>query len=704
MIEQKSGEPYINVWFGNFYRPAYDDQDFIDETVSMLKNLGFNSVLTDSKAWEDFRQRFAGGEASQYVAQQEYLQQRLLDAGLSYEFMALYLNSDNLYPVIRFSPPIYGESVTNPDGEDGKWYKYWSKRAQDSMIGHLKGLMETYGKGCTAVELEGEERMPVCTMWDPIVAPSFDEEGRSRYLNFLKAKYGSIEALNRAYQTDYPSFDAMRKEDYWSECAFETPLYTKEELDRGDRRARLWIDNMEWRSEELCLYFQQMQARIRQEVDSRILTCPVLTQWSYFLSVDTSQLTTVGFADLWDTANRGVDFYKVAGFVDCATFCTVPVTPYGDPDAYVTSCQHSMMRPMNRGREWIGGIYWGRFLYNHVYEFLTPAEIIGSMVGCGISGYSSYGCCGLDDGGVLHRMDSGFLDSLKTGNEWAKRVIPKIRGERKKQVAILFPSAMAQYEPMGVDGNKERRCDLLGYYKMCCDFGYMADVIDLDLVAEGALKEYEALIIPENDCYSYAEHPQAEAAIREWVTGGGIVLTSPDDTICPRLFGYQSSAHTPSPIDYCEGGLVVSDQYQSFEAGEPVAVYRTDGACAVAKVSAGKGRVYAFGFAYGYSYCTKIAPHVPLSEGNNELYPVPMMKRNIVNDIFQENGITGCPYAGPNIETAVFEDAVVIVNHTSQPVRVKLPGEMFFQYDMGEGVLLPRSAVCVKPEERSFDI
>ena len=53
--EKKSGAPYLNVWFGNFYRPAYDDQAFVAEGMELLKKLGFNSVLLDSKDWEDFR-------------------------------------------------------------------------------------------------------------------------------------------------------------------------------------------------------------------------------------------------------------------------------------------------------------------------------------------------------------------------------------------------------------------------------------------------------------------------------------------------------------------------------------------------------------------------------------------------------------------------------------------------------------------------
>lgn len=54
---------------------------------------------------------------------------------------------------------------------------------------------------------------------------------------------------------------------------------------------------------------------------------------------------------------------------------------------------------------------------------------------------------GLDDGGVLNRMEDDFLDSLRRGNTWCAEVIPK-RGKSKfKEIAILFPSEMSDYEP-----------------------------------------------------------------------------------------------------------------------------------------------------------------------------------------------------------------------------------------------------------------
>ena len=55
MISRTDQRPYMNVIFGNFYSPAYDDESFIDEAMRLIKELGFNSVMFDTKAWEDFK-------------------------------------------------------------------------------------------------------------------------------------------------------------------------------------------------------------------------------------------------------------------------------------------------------------------------------------------------------------------------------------------------------------------------------------------------------------------------------------------------------------------------------------------------------------------------------------------------------------------------------------------------------------------------
>ena len=704
ILEQKEKKPYISVWFGNFYRPAYDDREFVKEAVSLIKEWGFNSVRLDSKDWEDFRERFAGGEPSEFVAMQEFIQQELKRQGLSHEFLALYLNGDNLYPNIRFSPPVYGESVTKLNGEDGKWYRYWSDKAKACMTEHVRELLENYGDNHTLIELEGSVKKPLCSMWDPIVAPSFDEEGRSRYLNWLSEHYDhDIRKLNQAYQTDADSFLTLKPEDYWFEAKYgDNPDISGDEFRQMTQKVRMMADNKRWKSEELELYFKDMQKRLK-ETDPGLYLCPNLAQWGYFLTVDGAMLSGVGMADLWDTAVRGIDIYRLAEYVDSTNFISVPVTPYGDPDAYVTAFHHNVMRNMNRDRDFLGGIYWGRFLYNHIYETITPCEIIASIVASQAAGYTSYGMCGLDDGGVLHRMEPCFNESLKRGNAWAKEVIPLLGKLRRAETAILFPQAMALYESMQTDGNKERRLDTLGYYKSCCDSGAAVDIIDREVVKNvSEMMQYKVLILACDDCYLLDRDEKLERAVREFVERGGWLLHGPYSQLAEMSLEIKAIPHQEDAVFFKEKGMLKSIDYCTYEDGVSICTYLSDGKPAVIKRSRGKGTVYSFGFNYGYSYIAKISPHVPLSQKNNELYPINMMKKDLLNEILI-SALNSEKQRSINIETAEFDNGKIVINHTSYPCGVEEEGEKVFQYPIDGKTLLPHSAVFIKYARQRSD-
>ncbi len=95
-MPKRVDEPLMTIWFGNFYKPAFDDRAFIDESMRRIREMGFNNVELDSKAWADFAERYAGGEASDYVAQQEYMMEAAAKNGLYYMYLALYIHGDNL--------------------------------------------------------------------------------------------------------------------------------------------------------------------------------------------------------------------------------------------------------------------------------------------------------------------------------------------------------------------------------------------------------------------------------------------------------------------------------------------------------------------------------------------------------------------------------------------------------------------------------
>lgn len=689
-------EPLFSVWFGNFYRPAFDDRAFLDASMREISRLGFNCVELDSKAWEDFRDRFAGGEASDYVAQQEYMMDAAQREGMAYLFLALYLNGDNLYPHIRFSPPIHGESVTNADGKDGRWYKYWSEKARESQETHVRGLLHTYPRGLAVFQADGAERIPLCSMWDPVVSPSFDGEGQRRYVAWLQKRYGAIEAYNRAYQQDAADFTALRPKDWWFDLAYPGKgCYTREDLENDTPAFRMWADNMRWRGDELTAYFKAMRERLHR-IDPRLYLMPNLSQWNHYLNVDTSRKSDIGLCELWDTANRGIDMRAIAPYVDMAHYYALPVTADSDPEPYAVSCQHAHIRSMNPGRSFLGGVYWGRFLYNDVYRFVTPEETIGSIVQSGAAGVMAYGWCGMDDGGLLHRMDEGFLKSLQRGNHWAKRAIPCLGQRKKSRTAILYPTAMALLEPLAVEGAEQKRADLLGLYKACRDFGYDPEIVEIPDLLAGL--DADVLLIPADECYHALRNEKAEEALRRFVGEGGVILHGPDADIVRCAFDLwpEETAGTCFTYDG-EGGLPSASRFVSWP-GEALAVWREDQKSAVSKTSHGKGTIYSFGFLPGYPYASRTAPHVPVSQRNNELYPVAFMRRQPLRDLLAKHAKQDAPFAMKDVECAAFAHGWVVVNHRSTPVSLPLQGVWHGSQESLPGILPGHSCIWIEEE------
>lgn len=726
MVSRTDERPYINVIFGNFYSPAYDDESFIDEAMCQIKGLGFNSVMLDTKASEDFKERYETGALSQYVKMQEYMEKSALAHGLSYNFLLLYLNGDNLYPHIRFSPPIYGEETVRMDGGPGGWYKYWSEKARLSMKEHVERIMERYGNGCerclAVVDGKEQEVIPMCSMWDPVVAPSFDDEGKRRYIRYLEKLYeGDIEQLNKCYGLAADSFSELEPGEYWYTLKYgEAVFFSEEDVEKGTPQFLIWRDNALWRMDELTRYFQEMQ-KILKEKNPELFLCPDMSQWGYFLNIyGRSQADSDNdFSDLWDTAMRGIDVYALAPYVDSCHFITVPTTPDGYPDAYTVSCQHSMMRVMNGEKPMIGGIYWGRFIYNDLYAFLTPAEIIGTMTACGIDGYTCYGMNGLDDGGVLNRMEQEFMDSLRLGNQWCAEVIPLRRGRRKKEIALLFPSEMAHLEPFEVGNNKIRRLDLLGWYKICCDLGYQVDVISTHQIEQGALSDYKIVIVAANDCYSAVKHQKSEAEIKAWVKRGGVLLHGPLDALAKSCFGIYGEKCEKKPYRYGKAIIPQGERFCRYHDGKSIADYLEEAGCCVAEYAGGTlaklagetqeggflGTVYAFGVQIGASYAAKNIPHVPYGQKNREMYPIIQSKTTLIQDILGRHIKPESGICERGIETGVFENGMVIVNHRSTPYMLpKKYAVERYQYfggngQDGRGILAGHSAVWVSMQQ-----
>lgn len=700
----RNGQPRRQIWVGNFFEPFYSDRAAMSASLEHVKELGFNVVNLDSKSSEDFFDRYQGGGASDYVRMQEFMMSWCREHGLQYTFLALYLNGDNLFAMgIRDAPPARGEEALRVDGTSADTWKYWSSSAQRVMLQHVKGLTSLYREGMASFEGEGAI-YPLQTMFDPCISPSFDPEGRARYLTWLEDRYGGdLAMVNGRYGTEATTFDDLAPEDYWyqpdvihltwapnppdDDYAKETPDFYR------------YLDNQRWRRDELVQYFATMEQQFRA-ADPSLYLEPVLQQWG--------GLFNPPHIPGWDTTRRALDPYEVAPYVDAVQYIAAPLSPEGMPDAHVLSAEYAVHRSANNGRPFAVGLYLGRHVEGDIYATVSPAEAIATAVASGASGYHVYGYSGLDDGGVLAKMDEEFLQSVRVGNTWAAQVIPRLSGERAREVALLYPSALYMFEPLTTKRGTASRVDLLGWYKECVNLGYHVDVLHPLQVKEGLLHRYPVLIVPDNRAYSWEADPALEAALRSWVDDGGCLVHGPRQALVTNTFGL---CEEPVELDYVQWPEPIipygaygatsspSDDLVAYPEAEVYARYSRQRTTAIGRSPVGRGVVWSFGFCYGYAYASRGVPTALHSR--EEAVALPLVRRTPLAAILKSTltlKVPGQVPGRPGVEVSRFGSERVVVNHRNLPVRVDTANtrHTLWQYPVDESLLLPHSAVLLE--------
>jgi hypothetical protein len=655
--------PLLSIWFGNFFEPFYSNFKATRAGIADVASLGFNSLNLDSKAWEDFFARYRGGPASQYVKMHEFIMAEAAKRGLDYTCLALYLCGDNLYPNIRSVPPVRGEEPMRPNGQPMGTYKYWSPKAQSTMVDHVKGLLKLYGKG---MRRTAAGKIIMQTMFEPIPKPSFDAEGKQKYLAWLEQRYhGDIAKLNRRYGLKAKSFAALQPSEYWLRpeelnwvgCARPT----QEDFAKRTPDFWRWFDNQTHLAEVLQEYLATMLRHWRA-LEQPLYVEPLLHQWGYFFNPP-------GAVD-WQTGQRALDIYKCAQHVDRVLFISAPLNAENRADAMALSVESSIQRNANSHRSFTAGLYLGRHVNGDIYRVVPPAEAIATHIANGAKGFHIYGYSGLDDGGVMFKMDAVFKDSLRAGNAWAAKVIPRLDEPRAKEVALLFPAEMSLYEPLEVDTDGRHRMDLLGWYQQFTDLGWHVDIVHPDQVVAGCLKDYQHVVIPTNSLYDLGDNKALETAVKSFVRRGGNVFHGPHCELARRALGVKEREIAFDCLEGNEEIIPHGWSTVSFTGGKAVAKYIQSGKAGIAQSRIGRGNVYSFGFQYGYAYCRRTMPIVPPQYGKREMHPVVLLKETPVERLAGTSPLVPLrPLKG--VEFARFgKGKQIIVNHRSSPVAI----------------------------------
>lgn len=100
---------------------------------------------------------------------------------------------------------------------------------------------------------------------------------------------------------------------------------------------------------------------------------------------------------------------------------------------------------------------------------------------------------------------------------------------------------------------------------------------------------------------------------------------------------------------------------------EAVATYIQSGQPAILRTHRGAGHALSSGLEYGYAYSRRTMPIVPPSYERAEMHPVVPLDRTPVK---AEIGLSSSalPPKIPGVETAIFGDKAIIVNHRSSPI------------------------------------
>ena len=174
---------------------------------------------------------------------------------------------------------------------------------------------------------------------------------------------------------------------------------------------------------------------------------------------------------------------------------------------------------------------------------------------------------------------------------------------------------MSLYEPLEVDTDGRHRMDLLGWYSQFTDLGWHVDIIHPDQVAAGTLAGYKHLVVPHNSLYDLGDNAALESAVKKFVRGGGNIFHGPHCELAKRALGIAEEKIEFDCIQWDEEIIPHGWSTVAFHGGTALGKYIRSGKRAITQTKIGKGKVFSFGFQYGYSYSRRTMPIVPAQYG-----------------------------------------------------------------------------------------
>ncbi len=657
---QNTESPHFACWFGNFYEPYFSNRDACEKGINELKKIGMNTIILDSKLWSDFTAYFKGKKPSQYVQRQIEIIEVCKQLNLKVSFLALYYIGDNLYPVVYDNPPEYIDQPVDLHGNKIPGYRHWAQKQQKKQVEHCMNLHRKLAKDtiCLARNENQQQKIPFYFYHDPVFTPSFDADGIDHYLKWLENQY-TVEQINRRYKINANSIDELTPEQYWvhpEKAASRWDVPENDDYLYNTQVLLKYADNQKYKMSVMSNMFCDLASKLRQK-EPRFYLYSSISQWKYFFN-DCQN------AWYWDASRRNVDIWEAGKSLDSPSFTTLPADCFSQPNSYVVSAELAMLRSAADFKDFIAGLFLGRYLYNDIYNVYSPMEMILTALAAGATDLYFYGYNGLDDGGNFGKWTDTQKYSIAKGLEFFTK-FRKIAAKRlrTKKAAIVFPLATFALYHGGYDpvSYAKYRHDLLGWYRQFADLGINCDILHPAQVKQGQLNDYQVAIFPADPMYRLMPDEHFECAVNDFLKQDKMLLHSASCAV-QHFIDIPSEKHEPDSINWRENITTDSSLFLTYPNGEIQAVYRSTDKPAIVSNKRGKAKVISFGFDYGYAYTSNIHQPAPAKYGKENHYPLTLLEYTPVEKLILEK------FPGHRrsreIEIVEFENGTLVINHS----------------------------------------
>jgi beta-galactosidase len=482
---------------------------------------------------------------------------------------------------------------------------------------------------------------------------SMDADAVRQFHEWLRARYGSIDALNQRWVTAY-----------WSQTY---DSFDQVPMGTGRGNPGLLLDYKRFVTEEWRSFQRNQIDAIRAHAAKR-----------QFI---TTNLGGLGWANKFNRTDISADLDLISWD---------PYVGQGHLEPYRMGATHDLVRGWKQQNFWVMEMQPGFVDWAGVSNSLDPGEtraMAWQAVGHGADAVAFWQWRSALNGqeqyhGSLAGPDGGpvpfYAEAQQIGADFAKAG-EALRGTSpQSQVALLHDYDSRWAIDFHRQSNRYDQLEiLLGYYRPLRDLTQSVDIID----PRAKLESYKLIVAPSLNVISEA----LAARLRAWVEAGGHLVLGPRSGMKDE-FNALDVRRQPGPLASALGGRV--EQFYALLEDVPVSGTWGSGKATIwaerLAPADGTETMLSFGAGNGWLEGHAAAISRPLGKGRisyvGAVFDAPFM-RTLAKSLLDQTGLhpqTLVVPAGVEVcrRAGNGREIYILINHTAQPVKITLPRAM----------------------------